>query len=130
MIPADELLEMQEEFALACDQVAIIKRNSNLGIPGTDAVWVTIYPVAGSSNPNGIPAMLQTPKGEYQLQLAAALVDQSAFVLSFPALIEGVAIDIRRSDQVIIAGMTLTVQHLFFPQSYSVPQTVMASGPR
>ncbi len=126
MIPADELLEMQTEFALACDQVATIKRNTSLGTPNPDGttpyVLSTIY--------TNIPAMLNTPKGTAEVQLAAELADQSVFLVSFPSLIEKVAIDIRRDDLILIAGMTLTVQHLLFPQSYSVPQSVMASQPR
>ena len=126
MIPADELLEMQLEFATACDQVAIVKRNTSLGTPNADGTT----PNTLSTIYNNIPVMVNTPKGAKELQLAAELADESVFVLSFPSLIEKVAIDIRRDDLVLVAGMTLTVQHLFFPESYSVPQSVMASQPR
>jgi hypothetical protein len=124
-LTAGQLAAFQDAFARTCDTTATVERDANLGTPNTDASWQNVAGLVG------IKCLRSTPSGGYQQNLAAALVDQSSWVVSLVALdTNGNATDVRRSDRILIDGLTLTVQHLLFPQSLSISQAVMASAPR
>lgn len=124
-LSAQQISYFQDAFARTCDTQATVQRNSALGTPGTDATWGN---VAGLVD---IRCLRAAPSGGYQQQLAAALVDQSAWVVAFVAVdTAGNPVDVRRSDRILVDGLTLTVQHLLYPQSLSISQQVLASAPR
>lgn len=124
-LSAAQLAYFQAAFTATCDTTATVERNLNLSTPATDANWQNVAGLVG------IKCIRATPTGSYQQKLAEALVDQSSWVVTFPATdTNGAATDIRRSDRILIDGLTLTVQHLLFPQSYSISQQVLASAPR
>lgn len=125
MIGASELAALQAAAASAMDATCTVQRNVNLSIPATDASWQNVSGLVG------VKCLRNTPTGSYQQKLAEALVDQSSWVVTFPATdTNGAATNVRRSDRILIDGLTLTVQHLLFPQSYSVTLQVLASAPR
>jgi hypothetical protein len=124
-VTAAQLAYWQAAFAATCDTTATVQRDQNLATPGVDANWQNVSGLVG------IKCMRSTPTGGNQVQLASALVDQSAWVVSFVATdTNGAPTDVRRSDRILIDGLTLTVQHLLSPQSLSINQSVMASAPR
>lgn len=122
---AAQITAWQNAFAATCDTTCTVQRNANLGVPNTDASWGN---VSGLVN---IKCIIERPQGSFQQQLASQLVDESTWTISFTALdSNGAATDVRRGDRVLIQGLTLTVQHVFSPQSLSINQAVLASTPR
>lgn len=121
-----QLAYWQGAFVATCDTTATVKRNTSIGAPNPDGTT----PLTLSTIYTAIPAMLRTPQGGYIQALAEALVDRATWQISLPATINGVATDIRRGDFILIDGLTLTVEHLLFPQSLSINQSVLASMPR
>lgn len=123
MLPG-ELETLQSIWVGICDTTASVQRNSNLGVPNTDASWATIYA--------SLPAVADEPTGQAQA-IAAALVDQSVWQVKVPATWQGADVDIRRGDQVtlsLVPVVTLTVQHILHPESYSLNTNFIASKPR
>lgn len=123
MLPG-ELATLQNIWIGVCDTTATVQRNANLGVPNTDASWTTIYP--------SLPAVADEPTGS-ALQVASALVDQSVWQVKVPATWQDADVDIRRGDLVtlgLVPVVTLTVQHILHPESYSLNTNFIASKPR
>lgn len=99
------------------DQTASIERDANLATAGADANWQTT-----TAN---VACTLAPPQGSYQQKLAESIADQAAWIVSFPTY--PLLPDVRVKDRVVVAGLTLTVQHLLFPQSYPIVYQTLAS---
>lgn len=99
------------------DQTASIQRDANLATAGADANWQTTTA--------SVACALATPQGSYQQKLAETIADQAAWIVSFP--IYPTPTDVRVKDHVVVSGLTLTVQHLLFPQSYPTVYQALAS---
>lgn len=125
-LTAAQLSYFQAVFTAACDLTCTVQRNTSLGVPNADGS----VPQTLSTIYSGLPAMQDEPKGSYAQQLASALVDQAAWVVSVPATFNGAAVVIERGDVVTINGLALTVQHLLGSESYQINVNFLASRPR
>jgi hypothetical protein len=128
MVPANELAAIQAEVAKAFDLTATVQRQT-LGVPdafGTEAGNFTN--VTGLVN---IGANLTQPHGGQLQEMGKALVDQAAWIVSFPVFdTNGSPVVIVRGDQISIAGITLVVNRSLNPNSYSIVTQVLASQVR
>lgn len=127
MIGAAELAALQSAWTLLCDQTMTLNRNLGRGAPAADGtmatVWTAIY--------INLPCVVDEPTGAVA-EIAAELADMSSWMIAAPNTFQGQAVTVINGDQVVIAalGLTLIVQHILQPQSYTLNTNFLASKPR
>ena len=115
MIPAAELAALQAAAAVVLDTSCAIQRATNApdGYGSASVTWTTIATVN---------ALLSKPQGAYLQNLADKIGTLTSWQVVLPA-----NQDVKPSDRLVIAGQTLTVQHVSGPESYEVLRVVLAS---
>lgn len=115
MIPASELTAMQATVNSALDKTIVIKRAtaSSDGAGGQSLSWSTIATVSGNlAQPSG--ALLQNydflvgSESTWKVRLASGT-------------------DVKENDELVVGGLTLRVQVILQPQSYSTAVNLLAA---
>jgi hypothetical protein len=121
MVPANELLAMQQEAQKSLDQVCAIERNS----PTPDGAGQSVDNWQILAGQSAIPCTLAEPTGSYMQNLAAKISNLATWQVSLP-----VGTIVARGDHLVVGSDTLLVQHVLDPHSYPVLLRVLASEVR
>lgn len=117
MIPANELAALQAAVSGSLDQTATIQRKATVVADG--------YGHASDNYTNlatAVACALSQPTAQLMQAYAARIGTLQAWTVRFPA-----GTDVRRDDQLLVAGLTLRAQAVLAPQSYSTCERVLAT---